>query len=227
MAVAPGIHIVEDFEKAFQDCLAALTNPDLHNARDSDEIRTTVDLTIQRFLDVSKQMDCFFLQKRLLLSVQKPEHLLVENIQELAAEVKRKDELIEKYNAKIQTWQNLLQDVPGMPRPQPPPVPPQPPQNLPAMQGSPSPMQPQVVQQPGTTAHGHHMMHPHTMPPMTSSPAPVQPGMMMQSQPMHPQQHMGAAQQPGGLQGPLAYLERTMSNIANNNKIWMTLKHSN
>lgn len=67
MAVAPGIHIVEEFEKAFQvqfyetsiyliknnrkkmfyfilnyfqDCVAALTNQDLHNARDSDEIRT-------------------------------------------------------------------------------------------------------------------------------------------------------------------------------------------
>ncbi|GIY49926.1 mediator of RNA polymerase II transcription subunit 28 [Caerostris extrusa] len=219
MAVAPGIHIVEEFEKSFQDCLAVLTNFDLHNARDPDEIRTSVDLTVQRFIDVSKQMDCFFLQKRLLLSVQKPEHLLVENIQELAAEVKRKDELIEKYNNKIQTWQTLLQDASGgTPRqplpaqPQPPPPPPPPP-NVTTLQGSPSQMPPQVVQQPGAATHGHHMMHPHNIPPMTSSPAPIQPGMLMQSQQMHPQQHMGGAQQQGGLQGPLAYLERTMSNI--------------
>ncbi|GIY88885.1 mediator of RNA polymerase II transcription subunit 28 [Caerostris darwini] len=218
MAVAPGIHIVEEFEKSFQDCLAALTNFDLHNARDPDEIRTSVDLTIQRFLDVSKQMDCFFLQKRLLLSVQKPEHLLVENIQELAAEVKRKDELIEKYNNKIQTWQTLLQDASGgtprQPLPaQPQPPPPPPPPNVTTLQGSPSQMPPQVVQQPGAATHSHHMMHPHNIPPMTSSPAPIQPGMVMQSQQMHPQQHMGGAQQQGGLQGPLAYLERTMSNI--------------
>ncbi|KAG8197993.1 hypothetical protein JTE90_029387 [Oedothorax gibbosus] len=203
MAVAPGIHIVEDFEKAFQDCVAALTNQDLHNARDSDEIRTSVDLTVQRFLDISKQMDCFFLQKRLLLSVQKPEHLLVENIQELSAEVKRKDELIEKYTAKIQTWQNLLnQDVPGTPRPQPPPIqqhqPPQVPH--PSMQG------PTPVQQQGP--HPHHMMHPQ------QHPSPMQQGMVQMQGGMHPPPG-GMQGPPGGLQGPLAYLERTMSSIGN------------
>uniref|UniRef100_A0A2L2YLH5 Mediator of RNA polymerase II transcription subunit 28 n=1 Tax=Parasteatoda tepidariorum TaxID=114398 RepID=A0A2L2YLH5_PARTP len=215
--LAPGIHIVDEFEKAFQDCLAVLTNPDHFNSRDSDETRTSVDLTIQHFLDVSKQMDCFFLQKRLLLSEQKPEHLLVESIQELKNELARKDALLDKYHEKIQVWQNLLQDVPGMPRPPPPapPAPSQPTQSIPPMQPGPSSQIPPQVGQPGAAppTHPHHMMQHHGIPPMTSSPVPMQPGMVMQPQQMHPQQHAMAGAQPGGLQGPLAYLERTMSNI--------------
>lgn len=34
-----------------------------------------VDQCIQRFLDVARQTECFFLQKRLQLSVQKPEQV--------------------------------------------------------------------------------------------------------------------------------------------------------
>ncbi|XP_054720496.1 mediator of RNA polymerase II transcription subunit 28-like [Uloborus diversus] len=197
-------------------CLAALTNPDHFNVRDSEEIKTGVEQTIQRFLDVAKQMECFFLQKRLLLSVQKPEHIVLENITELKNELLRKTHLLNKYNEKHQVWQNLLQqEIPGTPRPPPPAVNLQPPQNLPQMQGPPPQQMPpmQVVPQGGAPpGHPHHMMQQHMVPPMTSSPAPnMQGGMMMQSQQMHPQ-HMAAAQQ-GGLQGPLAYLERTMSNI--------------
>lgn len=213
MAATASGQIVDEFESSFQACLAALTNPDYFNVRDSEEIKTGVEQTIQRFLDVAKQMECFFLQKRLLLSVQKPEHIILENISELKNELLRKEQLLNKYNEKIQTWQNLLQDVPGTPRPPPSTVPPQPPQNMQPMQGPPPQMPPQVVQQGSASSHPHHMMQPHIGPPMTSSPAPMQGGMVMQSPQMHPQQHMSAAQQPGGLQGPLAYLERTMSNI--------------
>lgn len=37
-----------------------------------------VDQCIQRFLDVARQTECFFLQKRLQLSVQKPEQVVKE-----------------------------------------------------------------------------------------------------------------------------------------------------
>lgn len=36
---------------------------------------TGVDQCIQKFLDVARQTECFFLQKRLQLSVQKPEQV--------------------------------------------------------------------------------------------------------------------------------------------------------
>lgn len=37
-----------------------------------------VDQCIQKFLDVARQTECFFLQKRLQLSVQKPEQVIKE-----------------------------------------------------------------------------------------------------------------------------------------------------
>ncbi|XP_013789206.1 mediator of RNA polymerase II transcription subunit 28-like [Limulus polyphemus] len=74
-----GQGIVDDFENSFQACLAALTNPDHFNVRDSEEVKTGVEQTIQRFLDLAKQMECFFLQKRLLLSTQKPEQFVIES----------------------------------------------------------------------------------------------------------------------------------------------------
>ncbi|KFM81610.1 Mediator of RNA polymerase II transcription subunit 28, partial [Stegodyphus mimosarum] len=170
MATSANGQIVDDFENSFQACLAALTNPDHFNVRDSEEIKTGVEQTIQRFLDVAKQMECFFLQKRLLLSVQKPEHIILESTNELKSEQRRKQDLIEKYNEKIQTWQNLLQDVPGTPRPPLTAVQPQPPQNIPAIQGPPPQIPSQVVQQ-GGQSHPHHMMQSHCGPSMTSSPA--------------------------------------------------------
>lgn len=40
--------------------------------------RLGVDQCIQKFLDVARQTECFFLQKRLQLSVQKPEQVIKE-----------------------------------------------------------------------------------------------------------------------------------------------------
>ena len=37
-----------------------------------------VELSIQKFLDVAKQLECCFLQKRLLLSIHKPEQIIKE-----------------------------------------------------------------------------------------------------------------------------------------------------
>lgn len=37
-----------------------------------------VEQTVTKFLEMAKQMDCFFLQKRLLLSAQKPEQIVRE-----------------------------------------------------------------------------------------------------------------------------------------------------
>lgn len=216
MAAPTSAQIVDDFENSFQACLAALTNPDYNNVRDSEEIKTGVEQTIQRFLDVAKQMECFFLQKRLLLSVQKPEHIILENISELKNELARKEQLLNKYYDKIQFWQSLLQDVPGTPRPpQPSAVPTQPPQSMSNMPGPPGPSV--VAQQGMPQSHPHHMMQPHCGPPMTSSPVPgnIPSAMVLQNPQMHPPPppHMAPNQQPGALQGPLAYLERTMSNI--------------
>lgn len=224
MAASNNGQIVDDFESSFQACLAALTNPDYFSVRDSEEIKTGVEQTIQRFLDLAKQMECFFLQKRLLLSVQKPEQIILEDINELKNELARKDQLFQKYYEKVGQWQALLSDISGSPVPRsapqtpnpvpqgPLPMPSQgpPPPNVQLQMAQQQPNQPQQMQ--------HHMPPPPNqgMPPGLGMQIQQSPGMVPQPAPpqMMPGPHMGAHMQPqGGLQGPLAYLERTTSNI--------------
>uniref|UniRef100_A0A131X9C2 Mediator of RNA polymerase II transcription subunit 28 n=1 Tax=Hyalomma excavatum TaxID=257692 RepID=A0A131X9C2_9ACAR len=164
--MASSNHIVEDFENSFQACLAAVTNPDYFYVRDSEEVKTGVEQTIQRFLDAAKQMESFFLQKRLVLSAQKSEQMVTEDNTELKNELTRKEQLLQKYNEKIHYWQSLLNDTANTTGQQPQP-------------------QPQAPQGGGP-----------------------QQGMPTQNQQSMP---MGGAAQ--GLPGPLAYLERTTSNI--------------
>jgi mediator of RNA polymerase II transcription subunit 28 len=69
-----------------------------------------VDQTTLKFIDLARQTEAFFLQKRFLLSVLKPEFLLKEENLELKLEITRKDELIKKHYDKIETWKNMLND---------------------------------------------------------------------------------------------------------------------
>jgi len=256
--------LVDDFENSFQACLSSLTNPNGNQIHDSEETKTSVELTIQRFLDVAHQMECFFLQKRLLLSVQKPDLILTEDCGELKNEIARKDQILQKYYDKLQLWQNILNDTVAMGTAPPnlqrqtsimsqsgsaPTTPSQPPPMGP-LSGASMPQsshQQMRHQTPVPVPNQTHMMSPlqsQMNSPMTppqvnpmSMPSGAGPSMIsMQSggmmpppppqsgqtsAPMMNQMGQGQAQmqqfmtqQPhGGLQGPLAYLERTTSNI--------------
>ncbi|GAB6031562.1 hypothetical protein CHUAL_009328 [Chamberlinius hualienensis] len=229
-------HMVTEFENAFQACLAALTNEDHFNVHDPEEIRAGVEQTIAKFLDMAKQMECFFLQKRLILSAQRPEQIVKEDITDLRAELIRKDQLIQKHYEKIQVWQNLLSSLhgPGH-RPQPMPNQNQPQQQAPPPHAQNLPHQYNTVQSSGPSPMNINsvpsqipMMH---MNQSMNQGAPIQ----AQMQNMPPTQMFGPnptamSQQMGGnsgiipphmqhpamhsrLQGPLAYLEKTTSNI--------------
>ncbi|XP_054925214.1 mediator of RNA polymerase II transcription subunit 28-like [Dermacentor andersoni] len=117
--------IVDDFENSFQACLAAVTNPDYFYVRDLEDVHTGVGQTIQRFLDVAKQMESFFIQKRLVLSAQKSEQMVMDDNTELKNELARKEQLLQKYNEQIHYWQNLLNETANatgqQPQPQPSP----------------------------------------------------------------------------------------------------------
>ena len=106
---------VDEFEHAFQSCITALTSPAPNYAHDSEEVKTSVDQTVQRFLDSAKSMETFFLQKRLYLSVHKPELLIMEDIQEIKTEILRKDAVIQKFQEKLETWQGMLSEQPPPP----------------------------------------------------------------------------------------------------------------
>nr|CAD7437508.1 unnamed protein product [Timema bartmani]CAD7452536.1 unnamed protein product [Timema tahoe] len=71
-------NLVDEFEEAFQSCLNVLTKEEALSTMEKDEIRVEVDHTILRFIDLARQMEAFFLQKRFLLSALKPELVVKE-----------------------------------------------------------------------------------------------------------------------------------------------------
>lgn len=106
-------NVVDEFEEAFQHCLNVLTKEEALPTGDKDELRTEVEQTTLRFVDLARQMEAFFLQKRFLLSALKPEMVVKEDINELRIELTRKDELLKRHYEKINVWQNLLMDLQG------------------------------------------------------------------------------------------------------------------
>ncbi|XP_045470168.1 mediator of RNA polymerase II transcription subunit 28-like [Harmonia axyridis] len=104
-------NLVDEFEEAFQHCLNVLTEDEAVPTTDKEEIKVQVEQTTLRFIDLARQMDAFFLQKRFLLSALKPEIVVREDISELRLELVRKEELIKRHYDKIAVWQNLLADL--------------------------------------------------------------------------------------------------------------------
>lgn len=107
-----------------QACVHALTKQEASTGIDKDEISTEVDRTTSKFIDLARQMESFFIQKRFLLSVLKPELMLKEENSDLRYEICRKDELIKKHYERIEHWKNMLTDqqqqhAQHMPQPQP------------------------------------------------------------------------------------------------------------
>lgn len=88
-----------------------LTKEEAVPTSDKDEIAVEVDHTLLRFIDLARQMEAFFLQKRFLLSALKPEMNVKEDISELRLELARKEELLKRHYEKIAVWQNLLADL--------------------------------------------------------------------------------------------------------------------
>ncbi|KAM8939746.1 mediator of RNA polymerase II transcription subunit 28 [Pelodytes ibericus] len=116
MSTPPGVKnpnntLVDELESSFEACFASLVSQDYVNGTDQEEIRTGVEQCIQKFLDVARQTECFFLQKRLHLSVQKPEQVIKEDVSELRNELQRKEALIQKHLTKLRSWQQVLEEI--------------------------------------------------------------------------------------------------------------------
>lgn len=90
-----------------------LTKEEAVGSTDKDDVRTEVEQTTLRFIDLARQMEAFFLQKRFLLSALKPEMVIKEDVSELRLELARKEELLKRHYDKIAVWQNLLADLQG------------------------------------------------------------------------------------------------------------------
>lgn len=63
-----------------------------------------------KFIDLARQMEAFFIQKRFLLSALRPELVLKEENLDLRMEIQRKDELIKKHYERIENWKKTLSE---------------------------------------------------------------------------------------------------------------------
>lgn len=102
-------NLMDDFEEAFQHCLHVLTRQDPSS---DDVIKLEVEQTTMNFINLARQLDVFFLQKRFLLCTLKPELLLTEENNDLKLELIRKEELIKKHSDKLESWKKLLSEQP-------------------------------------------------------------------------------------------------------------------
>lgn len=219
MASGDSGNLVQEFEEAFQRCISSLTEEDDLNEKDSDSNKKNIEEKISQFTDIARQLETFFLGKRFLIYNHKPEYILKEDTNDLKAELVRKDELIRKHYEKLGQWQNMLADVQvqssgsggtaaaaggtqarGQTGP-PGALPTVGPSDRSGPQAGPLGAGPTSIPGPGgPTPHGGFV------PGNNYSRMPGQP----------PQMFGGPGGQQGGqqnLQGPLAYLERTTSNI--------------
>uniref|UniRef100_A0A8C0VY36 Mediator of RNA polymerase II transcription subunit 28 n=1 Tax=Castor canadensis TaxID=51338 RepID=A0A8C0VY36_CASCN len=103
--------LVDELESSFEACFASLVSQDYVSGTDQEEIQTGVDQCIQKFLDIARQTECLFLQKRLQLSVQKPEQVVKKDVSELRNELQGKDALVQKHLTKLRHWQQPA-DIP-------------------------------------------------------------------------------------------------------------------
>uniref|UniRef100_A0A8C2LEN3 Mediator of RNA polymerase II transcription subunit 28 n=1 Tax=Cricetulus griseus TaxID=10029 RepID=A0A8C2LEN3_CRIGR len=93
--------LVDELESSFEACFTFLVSQDY---------------CIQKFLDIARQTECFYLQKSLQLSFQKPDQVIREEVSELRSELQQKDALVQKHLTKLRHWQQVLEDINVQPK---------------------------------------------------------------------------------------------------------------
>ena len=193
-------------------CFAPFTNPTSSHVFDNDELKAFND-NIQRFLELSRQIESYFINKRAVLATLKPELILTEEINDLKAEITRKDFLLNKYNEKLNKWTSIINDTSNGKIHNPANIPMVPTQQMmqgPMRMGQPMQNMNKMKMQPGTNINSSMM---HSGSPMMNQIR--QQGSSMVSSQIPPS--MGPVNpNHGGLHGPLAFLERTTCNIGMN-----------
>lgn len=104
-------NLMDEFEEAFQNCLLSLTKLEANTGTNKEEVELEVQKTTNRFIDVARQMEAFFLQKRFLVSTLKPDQLIKDENQDLRIEIQRKEVLLNKHYSRLEEWKTCLSDI--------------------------------------------------------------------------------------------------------------------
>ncbi|XP_054765903.2 mediator of RNA polymerase II transcription subunit 28-like [Lytechinus pictus] len=104
-------HLIDELEAAFKACLSSLIAQENVHVSDQMELKTSVDQSMQRFQELAKETENFFLQRQMLMATTKPESIIKEEIDELKTELNRKNALLQKQQTKVNNWLGILQSV--------------------------------------------------------------------------------------------------------------------
>lgn len=105
-------NMVDELEKAFQNSLLLVTSQEHFNTEnDPEEIKSSIEQSTQKLIDAARQLDTFFIQRRMVLCSSKADQgPPKEDLEDLRLELQRKEVLIQKHWEKLQTWQNLFKN---------------------------------------------------------------------------------------------------------------------
>merc|ERR1712228_156536 len=96
--------LIEEFKHSFQDIWAPLVteNNALFGSSHSEEARQSLEDSVMRYIDIARQLETWFAQRRIVLKT--PEQEIDEEIQDLKQEIERKDNLINKVLERSGKW---------------------------------------------------------------------------------------------------------------------------
>lgn len=86
---------VDKLQEAFNACLAV----------PADDLRPSAEQNIAKFIEAARKLEVFFLQKQLLLSDSDDS----DDINRLKAKLRSRDNLIAKYQQKLEDWKKILE----------------------------------------------------------------------------------------------------------------------
>merc|ERR1711948_188749 len=98
--------LIEEFKHSFQDIWAPLVteNNALFGSSHSEEARQSLENSVMRYIDIARQLETWFAQRRIVLKT--PEQEIDEEIQDLKQEIERKDNLINKVLERSGKWKS-------------------------------------------------------------------------------------------------------------------------
>lgn len=85
---------VDKLQEAFNACLAV----------PAEDLRPSAEQNVAKFIEAARKLEVFFLQKQLILS----DTCDTDDIAVLQAKLKSRDELITRYQQKLDEWKKIL-----------------------------------------------------------------------------------------------------------------------
>lgn len=90
------MNVFDELQEAFNACLAV----------PSDDLRASAEQNISRFVEAARKLELHFLRKQLLLA--DSSEATLDEISRLRAKLKARDDLLAKYQQKLEDWKKIV-----------------------------------------------------------------------------------------------------------------------